>query len=401
MSPRKEIYRHLSSMRPMMPSALGELSERCASIFKKAGELTATLPSRSARRELALLVRSMNSYYSNLIEGHKTLPKDIEKALRSGASGTADEQHNQRLSIAHVRAEESMRAKLAEDPDADVFSKDFICWLHREFYSHLPVDERLVELERGTFHPEPLVPGELRTYNVSVGRHDPPDHPVLGAFLDDYASVYGAAEILAMQRPIALAAAHHRLAWIHPFADGNGRVARLQSQAAMIRAGIDGEGLWTLSRGLARQQADYYKHLQNADGVRLNDFDGRGPLSDRMLGEFCGFFLTTILDQMEFMIGLVRPDLLARRIEQFAAVELTGLGTRMQERIAGLLKALCVENEMPRGKVAGLFGLSAASGRELIRAAVARHLVTSDTEKSPLRIAFPAAVAEFYFPRLG
>jgi Fic family protein len=33
---------------------------------------------------------------------------------------------------------------------------------------------------------------------------------------------------------LSAAAAHHRLLWIHPFLDGNGRVARLMSHASSL-----------------------------------------------------------------------------------------------------------------------------------------------------------------------
>ncbi len=54
----------------------------------------------------------MNSYYSNLIEGHKALPRDIEKALKGNFSPEEDDQRNQRLSVAHIKTESAMRKRL-------------------------------------------------------------------------------------------------------------------------------------------------------------------------------------------------------------------------------------------------------------------------------------------------
>ncbi|MGQ0697999.1 MAG: Fic family protein [Panacagrimonas sp.] len=70
----------------------------------------------------------------------------------------------------------------------------------------------------------------------------------------------------------------HRLNWIHPFIDGNGRSARLHSHLALHRLGIT-QGLWSVMRGMAREQERYYALLNNADLPRRNDLDGRGPLS--------------------------------------------------------------------------------------------------------------------------
>ncbi|MGK0190071.1 MAG: Fic family protein [Verrucomicrobiales bacterium] len=178
-----------------------------------------------------------------------------------------------------------MRERLTAEPEIDVYDREFICWLHAEFYSLIPEEDWVTTSEDGTRYPN--VPGVLREYNVTVGRHVPPNHPALPSFMARFKDFYSGKTILPTQRLIALAAAHHRLVWIHPFGDGNGRVARLQSQAAMIRAGLDSDGLWTFSRGLARRKQDYYRLLQAADRHRRNDFDGRGNLSDRELTGFC------------------------------------------------------------------------------------------------------------------
>ena len=52
------------------------------------------------------------------------------------------------------------------------------------------------------------------------------------------------------ERILASGPMHHRLLWIHPFADGNGRVTRLMSYAVLRRA-LDTGGLWSIARGLA------------------------------------------------------------------------------------------------------------------------------------------------------
>jgi Fic family protein len=340
----------------------------------------------------------MNSYYSNLIEGHKTLPRDIERAMRDDWSEREDDRRNQLLSVAHIRAETAMRRRLAEQPETGTFKPDFIQWIHREFYQSLPQEEWFTTSLSGKRHP--LEPGKFRDHNVNVGRHSPPDYEVLGDFMQRFAAFYSDPSIPATDRLIALAAAHHRLAWIHPFGDGNGRVARLQSQAAMIRCGLDAEGLWTLSRGLARARPSYFQHLQAADQGRTNDFDGRGNLSDAGLSHFCRFFLERVLDQIDFMTGLISPFKLLDRIEshlRFTRVDLDG---KMRGHLARLLKALCLEGETARGAVPSILGLKGTASRVIIRRALDEGLVASSSEKGPLRIAFPSQVVDSYFPQL-
>lgn len=375
-------------MEPLLPAGgTAELAELSVEIFKKSGELTAALPSKSVRSGVAALVREMNSYYSNLIEGHKTLPRDIERALRDDFSESEEDRSSQLLSVAHIRTEAAMRQRLQDEPDLGVFQSEFIQWLHREFYKALPETELFTTSVSGKRYP--LVPGEFRDYNVDVGRHTPPEHEVLGDFMRRFADVYSSPSILATQWLIAAAAAHQRLAWIHPFGDGNGRVARLQSQAAMIRCGLDAEGLWTLSRGFARARAAYYQHLQAADQPRAGDFDGRGNLSDAALSRFCRFFLERCLDQIRFMTALIAPFNLLDRIESYLRFTRVDLESKTREHLQRLLKALCLEGELARGAVPDVLGLKGTAARAIIRRAIDEELVCSSSAKGPLRIAFP------------
>ena len=85
---------------------------------------------------------------------------------------------------------------------------------------------------------------------------------------------------------MAIPAAHHRMNYIHPFPDGNGRVSRLMSHAMAHAAGIGAHGLWSVSRGLARglkSRKEYPQHMDHADMPRQGDLDGRGNLSQRAL----------------------------------------------------------------------------------------------------------------------
>jgi Fic family protein len=238
---------------------LAELSRR---IFIEGGALRASIPHAITRSRIATLVREMNSYYSNLIEGHKTLPRDIERALQNDYLDDADMRLNQHLARAHIQVEAEMEQRLDSEPGLNVYGRDFLCWLHESFYRHLPEAARDGRTGSGQAYPVEI--GAPRTFNVDVGAHTPPDYLQIDAFLQRFSDAYQSDSILETNRLPALAAAHHRLAWIHPFGDGNGRVTRLQSHAALIRLGVDGDGLWTLSRGLARQRSEYYTRLAGA-----------------------------------------------------------------------------------------------------------------------------------------
>jgi len=109
---------------------------------------------------------------------------------------------------------------------------------------------------------------------------------------------------------IAIAAAHHRLVWIHPFLDGNGRVARLISHASLLES-LGTGAVWSIAPGLARNAEAYMGHLAACDSPRRNDLAGRGQLSEENLPQFTRFSLTTCLDQVTLSCGQQRRSRMA------------------------------------------------------------------------------------------
>ena len=83
---------------------------------------------------LADAVRIMNTYYSNLIEGHNTRPRDIERAL-SGQLDQNDERRNLQIeAAAHVRVQTEIDRKFLQGTLPPATSAGFIQWIHNEFY---------------------------------------------------------------------------------------------------------------------------------------------------------------------------------------------------------------------------------------------------------------------------
>ena len=145
-----------------------------------------------------------------------------------------------------------------------------------------------------------MVPGDLRLRDVRVGRHIPVSPGAVPRFLARFEETYG--NLGRSETIMTAAAAHHRLLWIHPFLDGNGRVARLMSHAVLLEV-LDTGGIWSVARGLAHNETAYKDHLMACDQPRRNDLDGRGPRSEEALASFTRFFLETALDQVKFMEG--------------------------------------------------------------------------------------------------
>jgi hypothetical protein len=234
---------------------------------------------------------------------------------------------------------------------------------------------------------------------VDVGKHTPPDFAALPKFLNRFHSFYGDEQILETDRLVVIAAAHHRLAWIHPFGDGNGRVIRLHSHAQLIHHGIDGHGLWTLSRGLARWRQRYFAWLEAADQGRRGDLDGRGNLSDAALADFCVFFLETMLDQIQFMSGLLGLPALRTRVERYFQFQALHLD-RYRDELMRVARSLVDEGEIPRSRVQEITGKGATVSAEIIKLGLDEGYFDTPSPKGLLRVAFPTKVHDFYFPQL-
>jgi Fic family protein len=368
----------------------GALTDLAVDLAARSAGFRRSLP-EGVRTALADLVRAMNCYYSNLIEGHDTHPVDIERALRNDYSRDRRKRDLQLEAKAHVQVQAWIDAGglagRAVTPAA-------IREVHRRFCELLP-DELLQVEDPDTHERSRVVPGELRRRDVKVGEHVPVSPGAIPRFLARLEVAYGG--LGRTDAILGAAAAHHRLLWIHPFLDGNGRVARLMSHAMLLEA-LDTGGIWSVSRGLARNVAAYKAHLSNCDLPRRNELDGRGALSEEELAKFTRFFLETCIDQVTFMESLVQPDRLRARILVWAEEEVR-LGT-LPAKAGHVLEAILYRGELPRADVAGLLGATDRHARRIVAPLVERAVVVSDHARAPLRLAFPAALAPRWMPGL-
>ncbi len=333
----------------------------------------------------------MNCYYSNLIEGHDTHPIDIERALKGDYSQDARKRDLQLEAKAHIAVQHWIDTGGLKSPATTI---DSITQIHRRFCEQLPEDLLWVE-DPATKDKIKVVPGELRRRDVQVGRHIPISAPAVPRFLKRYEDVY--AKLGRAETIIATAAAHHRLAWIHPFLDGNGRVARLVSHATLLDA-LDTGAVWSIARGLARNVNEYKGHLAACDLPRRNDLDGRGNLSEESLAEFTKFFLTVCLDQVKFMDRLMQPERLRTRILAWADEEMRL--SKLPPKANKILEALLYRGALPRGDAATIVGTGERQARRIVSTLIERGVVASESTRTPLRLAFPATLASRWMPGL-
>jgi Fic family protein len=301
------------------PARLEEAPEAVSDAVAELAAASATLghalnPRTAAN--LTGLVRIMNTYYSNLIEGHDTRPKDIARALAGEFDRDRGRKNLQLEAAAHVRVQAEVDRMASDGRLPEPASIEFIQWLQREFYREAPKEALLIQDSARKFLMEPGAWRARAEHDVAVGRHQPPSGGRVADFMNYFAGRYRFGPMGKAARIMAIPAAHHRLNFIHPFADGNGRVSRLMSHAMAHRAGIGAHGLWSISRGLDRA-GDYKRMMDHADTPRQGDLDGRGNLSQRALVEFTLWFLRVCLDQVTFMSGLFELGTLARRLRAY------------------------------------------------------------------------------------
>jgi Fic family protein len=384
----------IAAMGPMLPEeAVRDLENSTATLLTEASGLARRIHP-ILRDSIGTLVRSMNCYYSNLIEGHDTHPRDIDRALADDFSTEPRQRELQQEAVAHIYVQQLIDD--GKDPDVWPASATYARWLHETFCARLPAEMLWVENpdtgERIEVHP-----GELRRRDVRVGRHVPPPHGELPRFLARFDTAYGTSALSRLRQIQAVGAVHHRFLWIHPFLDGNGRVARLMSHALLKRLGI-GTSLWSVARGLARQETRYKQLLMAADGLREGDRDGRGNLTQRGLVAFCAFFLERAIDQIAFMSDLLEPEVLLRRIEQHVDEEVRA--KRLPRGSFMVLREAALSGEVERGRVPSLTGYEERAARMVTSALVDRGILVSASNRAPLRLGFPVEVAERWFPRL-
>jgi Fic family protein len=373
------------------------LKDLAQEVVKESSSLEGRVSPKTASA-LGEKLRFLNSYYSNLIEGHKTTILDIERALREEFSGDDNKRYAQELCAAHVEAERNLMRRVLDGERADVCSRQFVCEIHEAFYNGLPAHHRFTHGPEG-FTRFPVNPGRFRDVDVSVDNGLSTLGPRAGDLpegFEAFSRLYDPSRFHGDEQLIAAAAGHHRLTWLHPFRDGNGRVARLFSGLYLARIGVNQSNLWSLSRGFSRQRRLYMIHLFAADSPskEATGFD------EEELADFCGYFLEVCLDQSRFMKGLLGLERIESRIEGYVEKRSRERDNPLRPVAARLLRALFMRGEIPRGEASKIMNMSERNARRVVSQILREGLAESESHRAPLSIGLPTEVLPFYFPDL-
>ncbi|MCH8499429.1 MAG: Fic family protein [Marinobacter sp.] len=376
------------------------LLDLASNLNRESAKLTGRLADETAetiRQHMAVV----NSYYSNLIEGNRTLPHEIRQAQQGAFSHDPVTRDYQLESISHIAVQNWIKE---QSPSLSrVCSPTFLLEVHERFYQNLPASLCMIKHDDGEV---PVAPGAYRKRPVTVGRHFPPAADYVEQLVTQACEHYAGKLYAGDKRLIALACAHHRLLWIHPFLDGNGRVIRLWTDAAWKAAGLESIGVWCLSRGLARQSDTYKGRLARADFPRQGNHDGRGYLGETELALFAKFMLETAADQVQYVSNLLDLGGMQKRIRSYVQARndsrVPGVKGGLKPEAAQILFQAYIQGALERSTALELTGATESrTARRLIKQLKDDGLLSETSSRSPLKWEIPEHAEPYYFPQLA
>jgi len=347
------------------------------------------------------LLYTVNSYYSNKIESEGTHIIDIERAMQEDYSKDTKKRNLQILSLAHIEVQKECEKYFIENPKASAYDKEFILNIHKSFYSKDGM-EPFLHLYHNEMK-ETLIPGSIRKRDVKVGKHLAPNTNEVNSLMNEFEHLYNkSVNASDAVKLIHILSSHHRLMWIHPFLDGNGRTARLALDGAFSSINMSGYGLFNISRGLSRNSTEYKDNLSYADMPRQGEKDGKGALSSNALYKFVDFMLDTALDQVSYMNKHLKLNALTSKIEIYVQRVNDGLLEiePLPKHSDKIFKYLLLSGECTRGKVPEIIGMKDRTASRIISELLKRNFIMSDSKAGPIRLKINSSMASYLFPML-
>ena len=304
------------------------------------------------------------------------------------------------LSISHINVQKYIEEN-CKFGSKNPFEKSFILEVHKMFYTQDGMDSFL-KIEDGDSI-EIMIPGIQRHRDVAVGDHIAPKFDEVNHLFNLYESQYKQAFIEPQWKKLIYAlSSHHRLSYIHPFLDGNGRVSRLMLDGALNFYNIEGYGLWNISRGLAKNHNEYNKYLRHADTPRMSDTDGRGSLSSKCLEEYLFYMMNTALEQINYMNSCLKLDTLGNRIRVYSNKVNSKMFdiTPLPDKSELIFNELLICGEIKRGDIGGIIGKGRTTAVKVVNELLKRDFLYSKDSKDTLKLKINAHFGSQILPNL-
>jgi len=205
--------------------------------------------------QLKEIFQLFESLGSARIEGNRTtLMEFVEKVIENPSRATADESMKEIFNLEDVIDFIEKNIK-----KTTIFDRALISEIHRIIVKDLtppPGGE-------GSHYP-----GALRPVDVSItgSPHVPPKSIKVPEYFEELMTFVNAS-VSSKYHLLITALAHHRMAWIHPFDNGNGRFVRMFTYALLIKQGFQVKTGRILNPTaiFCMDRAKYYEMLAVAD----------------------------------------------------------------------------------------------------------------------------------------
>lgn len=366
-------------------------------LYSKLNQLHSNMP-KVILSEIVKNINHVNNYYSNQIESDGTHPIDIERICKEGvmANKTGSEALKKRLALSYHAAQQEIMQE--HYPKRLIERAKFF---HKSFYdSQFLHEDQLYILDESTAGQIPVTPGKFRERMVQIGNHIPPEETEINRLLKEWDAHYSLNEKdVGYKKLLKAFVAHHRLMYVHPFLDGNGRAGRLVLESMLKEAAPNSHGLWSISRGLAKSKDDYFGALENAGMIRQGaPYDGAGSLSERGLVRFVNYMRETANKEVDFMLKLMDLSKLESRLSKFVDFSDKEIPKEMKMLIPHLL----VKGEIKKSDLPEIWHVSERKSRDVQNTLKKLSLIkdSNESHRTPIRLNISAEVMSFIFPEI-
>lgn len=304
-------------------------------------------------QELRTLFQYLASMMSARIEGNRTTVVDALNRTAQGEEGQDGLQEILNLEEASLFIDEVV------GPDFH-FTEVFVRELHR------------ISVQ-GLVREGDSAPGSYRTtpVRISQSRHVPPGPESVSADMRQLLDFVNQ-DLPGQYHLLQTAIAHHRFVWIHPFANGNGRVSRLLTYAMLVKQNFTSAGGYRALNPTVVFGADrsaYYAHLERADSLENED-----------LIAWCSYVIQGLEKDLEHIMTLSNHDSVVASVYR-PAVEQAQKALVLTSDEVKLLVRIAVSGRVKAGDLADLIPGSASMRSQKLAKLVDRGLLAKEDGK--------------------
>jgi len=226
---------------------------------------------KDALKKLLEDIRIRHTYHSDAIEGNNLTLKETKLVIEEG------------ITIGGKPFKDHLEAK----NDSDAFNLILEMVKSKTKITHETIQKLHEFVTKGLL----IDSGKYRTTNVRItgSKISPPSFTKIPKLMDEYIKNINELKLHQIKKSAYI---HHEFVRIHPFIDGNGRVARLLTNLFLMNKGYPPIVLKKENR------KKYYKLLQIADNNNLSPFTN---LIARAVNESLMYYLSSLIEDEQLL----------------------------------------------------------------------------------------------------